>query len=324
MSYSKPELLDLVLQVLRDTGATPLLLDSRHPFIISIERVGSPPCEFRVFIWNCTHGGAGRARDEFRVQATTPPYKDQDRQTLMLGWHLETGTLAAWDINAHDGQASISPSAQVKFATLLRARDHGFAAQVKDNETVFAFRPDFFIDYAFGARDFHGLGTGHEEIQWLNNLGGLTDHEIDEIRDPKRSKVIRMVVSNYRNSRFRGDVLDAYGHACAFCGLQMSLIDAAHILPVSVENSTDDIDNGIALCKLHHYAYDSGLLSFNERHEIQVSKIRQMHLSHLGKLNGFPAFRKGLSTHISLPTHGWQYPNPKLITLSRKVREWLP
>ena len=40
------------------------------------------------------------------------------------------------------------------------------------------------------------------------------------------------------------------------CGIQLGLIDAAHIIPHSNEKGTDDLDNGISLCPLHHRAYD--------------------------------------------------------------------
>jgi putative restriction endonuclease len=157
LQYSKQQLLECVLQGIRDGGALPMVLDANHPFAVSIQLPNNSPVPFRIYLWNCTHGGMGRADDEFRVQATTAPYIDSSMQTLMLGWHNDTSTFAAWDINAHHGQLSQSPSAQIKTATLIEARDCGLSTQVKSNEIVVAFRPEMFANYAFGSRSYHSL-----------------------------------------------------------------------------------------------------------------------------------------------------------------------
>jgi putative restriction endonuclease len=324
LQFSKPQLLDLVLQGVHDSGAIPSVLDANHPFVVNIQHPQHPPTLFRIFIWNCTPGGANRAHDEFRVQVTTAPYIDPAMPTLMLGWHDDTGTFAAWDINAHHGQLSQSPSAQIKAVTLLQARDRGFAPQVKSNENVVAFRPDFFADYAFGSGNLHALGTDQNAIQLLDDMEHVSDYQIAAVANPGRRQVIRTITTHYRCSRFRGAVLDAYGHSCAFCALQLALIDAAHIVPVAAPRSEDTVINGIALCKLHHFAYDAGLLSFNEGFEIQISGGRLERLHRAGKMNRFPEFQAGLLTHVALPANAADYPPTELITYSRVVRGWLP
>ena len=47
-------------------------------------------------------------------------------------------------------------------------------------------------------------------------------------------------------------------------------IEAAHIVPKSQKGS-DDIRNGVALCKRHHWAFDYGLLGIDKKNKIQVS-----------------------------------------------------
>lgn len=66
--------------------------------------------------------------------------------------------------------------------------------------------------------------------------------------------------------RFSAEVRAAYQNRCAFCGAQFggiqgirSGIDAAHILAWS-QHDLDVVQNGIALCKLHHWAFDAGIL----------------------------------------------------------------
>ena len=60
------------------------------------------------------------------------------------------------------------------------------------------------------------------------------------------------------------------------CGIQLELIEAAHIVPHSHEKGTDEIENGICLCSLHHSAYDKSIIYFDENFKIKLNekKIR--------------------------------------------------
>ena len=56
-------------------------------------------------------------------------------------------------------------------------------------------------------------------------------------------------------------VLAAYRQMCAMCRLRhVELLDAAHILPDSDPDGMPTVSNGLALCKLHHAAFDSHLV----------------------------------------------------------------
>ena len=46
-------------------------------------------------------------------------------------------------------------------------------------------------------------------------------------------------------------------------------VEAAHIYPKS-EGGSDDVRNGLALCKFHHWAFDNGWISITDEHEILV------------------------------------------------------
>jgi len=70
---------------------------------------------------------------------------------------------------------------------------------------------------------------------------------------------------------FREKVLEAYQSQCAFCQLRhRELLDAAHIIPDHRPESKPTVDNGLALCKLHHAAYDSFILGVTPEYIIQV------------------------------------------------------
>ena len=44
------------------------------------------------------------------------------------------------------------------------------------------------------------------------------------------------------------------------CGLNASLIEAAHIYPVAAPDSPDEVWNGLCLCRNHHGAFDKNLV----------------------------------------------------------------
>jgi putative restriction endonuclease len=63
-----------------------------------------------------------------------------------------------------------------------------------------------------------------------------------------------------RDPQFTENVLSAYGRRCCVCGRQMGLVQAAHIIPHSRPESSNSVQNGLALCVEHHKLYDDGLL----------------------------------------------------------------
>jgi putative restriction endonuclease len=70
---------------------------------------------------------------------------------------------------------------------------------------------------------------------------------------------------------FREIVLNAYREQCAFCSLRhLELLDAAHIIPDGDPDGEPTVKNGIALCKLHHAAFDSFLLGVRPDYIIEV------------------------------------------------------
>ena len=190
------------------------------------------------------------------------PNLSTEEITLLLGWHSGYEVFVAFDINKHDGQATQSPSIQIKEETLQNAHIHAFAIYHRQNgEIAVAFRPEFLVDYALNSATLHLTGKASTDLSLLNNLDTLTDSQIVSIHNQERQTVLSKIARKYRATDFRKRVLGAYQHQCAFCGVQLELIDAAHIIPVAAVTSTDETKNGIALCKLHHTAFDRNLVS---------------------------------------------------------------
>jgi len=90
---------------------------------------------------------------------------------------------------------------------------------------------------------------------------------------------------------FAGQVMLAYRTSCAVCALRhRELLDAAHIVPDSEADGLPVVSNGLALCKIHHAAFDSNILGI--RPDLVV-EIRQ---DLLAEIDG-PMLRHGLQEH---------------------------
>lgn len=73
--------------------------------------------------------------------------------------------------------------------------------------------------------------------------------------------------------RFRYLVLGAYREQCAMCRLKHEpLLDAAHILADRHERGRPEIPNGLSLCKIHHTAYDVGILGVDPDYRIHLRR----------------------------------------------------
>ncbi len=85
---------------------------------------------------------------------------------------------------------------------------------------------------------------------------------IHEDRRPPRSYVTRLTKQRmHQQQEFRQRVLRAYCEQCAICRLRhVELLDAAHILPDGHPRGEPVVPNGVALCKLHHAAFDRHFL----------------------------------------------------------------
>lgn len=71
---------------------------------------------------------------------------------------------------------------------------------------------------------------------------------------------------------FRYHVLDAYAERCAICRFpRKELLEAAHILPDRDRRGVAEVPNGLALCKLHHGAFDADLLGIRPDGVIEIA-----------------------------------------------------
>lgn len=87
---------------------------------------------------------------------------------------------------------------------------------------------------------------------------------------------------------FRSMVMRAYNTKCAVCELGHSvLLDAAHIVEDRHGLGAAAIRNGLALCKIHHAAYDAGILG------VTPSLVVEIRVDVLNEVDG-PLLEHGL------------------------------
>jgi len=101
----------------------------------------------------------------------------------------------------------------------------------------------------------------------LRETGGAVYQAVD-VEDEAKAIV--------RDAAFRKIIVSVYDYRCALCGLQIidtlnqNIVDGAHIKPFAIFYD-DRIDNGISLCKNHHWAFDHSWFSIEDDYTVLIS-----------------------------------------------------
>jgi len=105
-----------------------------------------------------------------------------------------------------------------------------------------------------------------------------------------RAYVERMTRQRLHQPAFRAGVMRAYGTRCAVCAFRHgTLLDAAHIIG-DAAGGDPVTPNGLALCKIHHGAYDANILGIRPDLTIHVRE------DVLREVDG-PMLRHGIQDH---------------------------
>ncbi len=104
----------------------------------------------------------------------------------------------------------------------------------------------------------------------------------------RRTYATRMTLQRLHQVEFRRRVLRAYRDSCAMCRLHHpELLDAAHILPDRHPEGEPITPNALALCKLHHAAFDRNILG------VRPDSVIELRQDLLEEVDG-PMLRHGL------------------------------
>lgn len=128
---------------------------------------------------------------------------------------------------------------------------------------------------------------------------------------PLKAYATTTVKRRLHQHRFRQLVLTAYGERCTVCRLHHAeLLDAAHILEDRDERGKPEVPNGLALCGVHHGAFDANIMG--------ISPDRMIHIRSdvLEEVDG-PMLRHGLQEMherpIILPRHRESWPSKEYL-----------
>lgn len=142
--------------------------------------------------------------------------------------------------------------------------------------------------------DSHEFVVAVDEAQRFLPIG-LSSTEV------QRQYTLRLTKQRVHQPVFRAQVIAAYSGQCAVCRLRYtSLLDAAHIVRDGHPRGDPVVPNGLALCKIHHAAFDQNFigirpdtLSVEVRPDVRNERDGPMLLHGLQEMQGI---------HLHVPT----------------------
>ncbi|CAN5122782.1 HNH endonuclease [Frigoribacterium sp. UYMn621] len=174
------------------------------------------------------------------------------------------------------GDETISHDGFVRYA--YQARDGGDNSKLRrafENADPLVYfrgiRPKAFVPYYpvyvvaddTAAREF--LIAVDETMRFFGDPLHMTFNE--------RRYAERTVRARLHQPVFRAQIMYAYQTTCAICNLKHGdLLDAAHIIADAEVDGFARVSNGLALCKIHHAAYDRNLLGITPEYEVRIDR----------------------------------------------------
>ncbi|WP_394770479.1 HNH endonuclease [Lacisediminihabitans sp.] len=172
-------------------------------------------------------------------------------------------------------------------------------------------RPGVFVAYYPVYAVKNDLDAGQFVIamdESMRFFGDPLHMTIDERRYAERTVRARL-----HQPLFRARVMNAYSTTCAVCTLKHAdLLDAAHIIPDFDMGGFATTTNGMALCKIHHAAFDRNLLGITPDYEVRIDQ------NLLDEIDG-PMLRHGLQDmhgrNLHIPTRVIDRPSRDALAL---------
>ena len=132
--------------------------------------------------------------------------------------------------------------------------------------------------------------------------------DLSQLTAPEKVYAARLTRQRLHQPIFREQVLHAYQSQCAVCRLRHpELLDAAHIIGDSEQGGDPVVPNGMALCKIHHAAFDRNFLGVTPSYEVRINSEL------LHEVDG-PMLKHGLQemhgTKITVPAAQSAKPDP--------------
>lgn len=312
----------LLIDSLRLYSDNVIFLDGNNPYRFSINKK-----TYYVFIKNIHESGEGRDnQDECRIQVAKSinfnEALNSENIVIVLGYFADEKIFTAWNpfkmkdrFNTKDNISIYS-----RFSIQKEAVKKKIAVYIDNNgDSAISFRPDYLGLYLDNIKNMHlyqeeelrSLALESDVLNAKNQNGNFISNNINV-------KIQHERIS--RDPQFRKNIYDAYFYKCAMCGMQLELIEAAHIVPYSHELGNDETSNGVCLCALHHTAYDRSLIYFDEKLKILINEEKVKYLEKVGLDSGMRKFEKLAFEELQIPKNHTLRPNIKNIKIANQIR----
>lgn len=312
----------LLIDSLRLYSDNVVFIDGNNPYRFAINKK-----TFYVLIKNVHESGEGRGnQDECRIQvAKSQNFNDalnSRNDVIVLGYLADEKVFTAWNpILMRDRfNQKQTISLYSRFSVQRQAVLQGISSY-RDTlgQSVLSFKPDYLGLYLENLSNIHLLEDN--ELTILINRSDSLNKESQSGEYDSHEGHLTITHERYiRDPGFKTLVYRAYENRCAMCGIQLELVEAAHIVPHSHEKGTDEISNGISLCTLHHAAYDRSLIYFDEEYNIIINESKMEYLEKVGLDSGFRKFKALAFEKILLPANHLLQPNIQNIRLANQTR----
>jgi len=181
------------------------------------------------------------------VSSPSGPYADREVEGGLFHYSYREGS-----INGDNAKLRRAFELGVPIILLRKVRDGVYVP----------YAPVYVVDDLVGQREF--LLALDESVRFLGS---------GNLNAPERRYAERVVRQRLHQAEFRGRVIAAYQTRCAVCRLRHGeLLDAAHIIADRDEAGLPAVSNGLALCKIHHAAFDMNMLGISPDYVVRIDQ----------------------------------------------------
>jgi len=319
---NKTDLRYLLIDSLKLYSDNVMFIGGNNPYKFVINKK-----TYYVLIKNVHESGDGRDNsDECRIQISKSANFNEalssNYEVIVLGYFADERVFTAWNpylLKERFNQRQ-TVSVYSRFSIQKQAAISKIAAYINNNnESIISFKPDYLGLYLENLVNIHLLSES--ELFELISLSDTSNTEDYQGNITLGKEQLTVTHTRYkRDPRFKNKIYQAYNNRCAMCGIQLELIEAAHIVPHVDESSSNDLNNGIALCALHHTAYDKALIYFDENFNILINQTKIQYLEKIGKDSGYRKFKEMSFEVLDLPDNHAARPNIDNIKLANSIR----
>lgn len=255
-------------------------------------------------------------------------------RAAFLGFFADGETFVAWDPrHVFSLEAKTVVSVYARQSQFDRVKEngaavHSFKAALLGEQSFAIALPSSALGiYLENVEHFHRLSseeaianviTTHSDATSQAGLGAKESFEVDTGKEREKFAFERYAYP--RDPRFKRWVLDAYDQTCCVCQRQLGIVQAAHIIPHSEDDSPNTVQNGLALCVEHHRLYDDALLLPGPGRILQINKNRSEYLKQTGQAKGLDQIESLAGKKYTIPGDKANQPSDEYLERGLKIR----